>query len=128
MPVVTFRTLGKSATVPAGTSLLDAAAQAGVTITAPCGGEGVCGECRVRIDSSAHPVGTGACELVEHVPRGCLSPDELAEGWVLACSSRVIVDITVHATEQVAFISASLALTDRASSFNGENLLFEART
>lgn len=102
MPLVTFRPLGKSATAPAGTSLLDAAAQAGVTITAPCGGEGVCGECRVRIDSRVCPAGTGPDELVERVPRGCLSPDDLAEGWVLACSTRVIADVTVHVPEEVA--------------------------
>jgi uncharacterized 2Fe-2S/4Fe-4S cluster protein (DUF4445 family) len=72
--------------VPTGTSLLDAAAQAGVTITAPCGGEGICGECRVRVESGS----------VEHVPRGCLSADELTEGWVPACGSRIVGDVTIN--------------------------------
>ncbi len=95
MPVVTFhphessrgpKPVARVATVPTGTSLLDAAAEAGVVLTAPCGGEGVCGECRVRAQSGS----------VDYVPRGCLSADEMAEGWVLACSSRVAADVAIY--------------------------------
>lgn len=89
MPVVTFLPSQSSVTVEAGASLLDAAALAGVTITAPCGGEGACGECRVKIHSGA----------VECVSRGCLSPEELGEGWALACSSRVTGDVTIFIEE-----------------------------
>ena len=35
--------------VPSGTLLLDAVAQMGVQITAPCGGGGTCGKCRVEV-------------------------------------------------------------------------------
>lgn len=91
MPVVTFLPAGRSAAVASGTSLLDAAGAAGITLAAPCGGEGVCGECRTRIASGA----------VERVARGGLSPDEIAQGWVLACSSRVTGDVTVHVPEDV---------------------------
>jgi len=98
MPVVTFLPAGRAADVAVGTSLLDAAAQAGITITAPCGGEGVCGECRVRI----------AAGSVERVSRGCLSAEELARGWVLACSSRVVADVTVHVQPQEAAGAAQI--------------------
>ena len=90
MPVVTFAPDGQRVTVPAGTSLLDVAAQAQVTIHAPCGGEGVCGECRVRIETGS----------VERVPRGCLTAAEWAEGWALACSSRVSNDVTVRVVRE----------------------------
>ena len=76
--------------VPAGTALLDAAAAAGVHIAAPCGGEGACGECRVRVEAGS----------VEH-GGGCLRPADLAEGWVLACSSRVAGDVTIRVPELV---------------------------
>jgi uncharacterized 2Fe-2S/4Fe-4S cluster protein (DUF4445 family) len=96
MPIITFIPANRSIDVAVGTSLLDAAALAGVTIPAPCGGEGVCGECRVRVTSGA----------VERLERGGLSPDELAEGWALACSSRVLTDATIEviarSTEQEA--------------------------
>ncbi len=86
MPVVTFLPAGRTAAVAGGTSLLDAAAAARVTLAAPCGGEGICGECRVRITSGA----------VEEVARGALTREERAAGWTLACSSRVAGDITVE--------------------------------
>jgi len=86
MPVVTFLPAGRSTTVAEGVSLLDAATQAGVTLAAPCGGEGACGECRAQVESGS----------VERVPRGYLSADEVSDGWVLACSSRISGDVTVR--------------------------------
>jgi uncharacterized 2Fe-2S/4Fe-4S cluster protein (DUF4445 family) len=86
MLIVTFLPAGRSATVPTGTSLLDAAAAAGVRLAAPCGGEGVCGECRARVVA-----GTVDC-----VARGSLSREEISQGWVLACSSRVIADVSIE--------------------------------
>jgi uncharacterized 2Fe-2S/4Fe-4S cluster protein (DUF4445 family) len=86
MPTITFTPANRSVEIEAGTSLLDAAALAGVSLTAPCGGQGVCGECRVRVTRGA----------VERVQRGALTPDELAAGWALACSGRVAGDATIE--------------------------------
>ena len=49
MPLITFRPSCKMIDVPAGTGLVDAAREAGVSIEAPCGGEGICGKCQVRV-------------------------------------------------------------------------------
>lgn len=46
---VTFTGTGRSATVDAGSTVLEAAAAAGVSIYAPCGGKGSCGKCLVVI-------------------------------------------------------------------------------
>ena len=51
MPRVQFLPSGKTVQVPPGTGLLDAARQAGVEIESPCGGEGTCGKCIVRVTS-----------------------------------------------------------------------------
>lgn len=48
---VTFEPSGATAWVPAGTTVLDAGAVAGVMIPAPCGARGVCGSCGVKIRS-----------------------------------------------------------------------------
>lgn len=85
MPVVTFQPSGRQLTVEVGTSLLDASSQAGVSIEAPCGGEGSCGDCKVRLLTGK----------VEQVTRECLAPEDAAQGWVLACSSRVIDDVVL---------------------------------
>jgi uncharacterized 2Fe-2S/4Fe-4S cluster protein (DUF4445 family) len=89
MPTVLFLPRNVRVTMPAGTSLLDAASAAGVPLHAPCGGEGVCGECRVRVESGA----------IEHEPTGALSPAELAAGWILACHCRISDDVTLRVPE-----------------------------
>lgn len=90
MPVITFLPTQSPINVELGVSLLDAATAAGVTLTAPCGGEGACGQCRVKVASGA----------VERLASGCLSPEEWGEGWVLACSSRVTGDATILVPEE----------------------------
>ena len=49
--LVTFDTAAKPVSVPTGTLLIDAARQAGVEITQPCGGQGRCGRCTVQVTS-----------------------------------------------------------------------------
>ncbi|MEI7634582.1 MAG: ASKHA domain-containing protein [bacterium] len=86
MPRITFQPENRTVEVSSGTSLLDAASKAGLEIAAPCGGEGACGECRVRVTAGR----------MDWVARGCLSEQELRDGWALACSSRVTEDATIR--------------------------------
>ena len=48
---VTFLPENKRVEVEAGTTLLEAADEAGVYINSLCGGEGICGECRLQVIS-----------------------------------------------------------------------------
>ena len=80
MPLVLFTPSGQSADVPPGTELLDAARAANVQIEARCGGKGVCGGCLVRVVS-----GQADCDSP-----GNLSDAALADGYVLACRTRVL--------------------------------------
>jgi len=82
MPRVEFHPSGKVAQVGSQTALLDAARQAGVEIETPCGGEGTCGECVVRIVSGE----------VESRSPGTLPQAAIAEGCVLACATRLLDD------------------------------------
>ncbi|MCP4641738.1 MAG: DUF4445 domain-containing protein [bacterium] len=77
--VVKFEPLGRSAHVPQGTTVRDAAAQIGLAIDAPCGGKGTCGKCRVRITSDA-PAPNAAEFMV-------FSTEELDKGYRLACQT-----------------------------------------
>ncbi len=86
--LVRFVPSGREAYVLPGTRLVEAAAEAGLVLEVPCGGEGLCGRCRVRVVQ-------GATEpsLAEHQ---WLSHDELASGWRLACQSAVQGPMTVE--------------------------------
>ena len=73
-------------TVPENTTLIRAAMEAGVHVNASCGGEGVCGKCRVQIEQGRVEGGTG----------GRLSEQDEADGFRLACQSIVVEDLLVR--------------------------------
>ncbi len=73
--------------VVAGTSILDAARAAGVLIENLCGGDGVCGKCRVIVRRG----------IVDGGMAESLTREQIREGYVLACGatvkSNVIIDV-----------------------------------
>ncbi|MBY0369764.1 2Fe-2S iron-sulfur cluster binding domain-containing protein [bacterium] len=55
MPTVRFEPSGKTTEIKAGTSLYDAAIQAGLPVAASCAAEFVCGKCNMRVlEGSEH--------------------------------------------------------------------------
>jgi uncharacterized 2Fe-2S/4Fe-4S cluster protein (DUF4445 family) len=84
-----------------GTSLLRAAMDAGVHINASCGGEGVCGKCRVIVE--AGEVAGGLSEQI--------SPADRAKGYRLACRSVITADgvirVPVESTIDASVLSRS---------------------
>ncbi len=83
---ITFLPHNKVIDVPAGESVLHAAMEAGVYVNASCGGEGLCGKCRVVVESGEFEGGDS-----EH-----LSADDLEKNYRLACRCRVRSDLTVR--------------------------------
>lgn len=72
--------------VPAGELLLDAALEAGVFVPAACGGSGACAQCKVKVVQGK----------VTSLAMEKLDPAARAEGFVLACQSRVISDLVIE--------------------------------
>ena len=72
--------------VPDGETIIHAAMEAGVHINASCGGEGVCGKCRVRIEQGK--VEGGISEK--------LSQEDMDKGFRLACHAAVKGDLVVR--------------------------------
>jgi len=83
---VLFLPHNKRITIRDGESLIRAAMEAGVHINASCGGEGVCGKCRVIIEQG--DVDGGITEQ--------LSQEECAAGYRQACLSNVKSDTVVR--------------------------------
>ena len=83
---VTFLPHNREIDVPVGDSLIRAALSAGVHINASCGGEGVCGKCRVLIEQGQ--VAEGVSER--------LRPEDVAKGYRLACLCSVTEDVVVR--------------------------------
>jgi len=91
MVKITFLPDNAVVSVEPGTELLDAARQAGVSIQAPCGGKGACGKCIVKV-LDGH---------IESDSQGLLSQELEADGYVLACKSKVIdSELTIEVPRQ----------------------------
>ena len=71
--------------VPTGTLLTEAARASGVEIVQPCGGQGRCGRCAVRITNGE----------VRRRSTLRLSAEDVAAGYALACQSVVEGDVSV---------------------------------
>ena len=83
---VTFLPHNRTVEAAEGDSLIRVALQAGVHVNASCGGEGVCGKCRVIVES-----GTVEAGLSER-----LSEEDKEEGYHLACLSTIKEDTTIR--------------------------------
>jgi uncharacterized 2Fe-2S/4Fe-4S cluster protein (DUF4445 family) len=77
----------KEIEVEEGTTLQEAAEKAEVSINSLCGGEGLCGECRVQIIN-------GKAQPDKHT-LGFLTGEEIEQGFVLACQTKVMDNLTV---------------------------------
>jgi len=96
---VTFQPSGRSGYVLPGTSLIEAAGRMGVILQTPCGGQGTCGKCRVRL--------VGESEADERSMAadggGLLSKEEIAQGIRLACQTRVDAPMVVDVPRESTF-------------------------
>ncbi|MBK7621519.1 MAG: DUF4445 domain-containing protein [Kineosporiaceae bacterium] len=74
--------------VPAGVTVFDAASWNGIAIDSTCGGHGTCRKCKVRVIGGSVPV--------SRLDPRAFSPDQLRQGWRLACLAAAQHDLTVE--------------------------------
>ncbi|MGB5985703.1 MAG: ASKHA domain-containing protein [Desulfobacterales bacterium] len=86
MVTITFLPHNRPVKVAPGTNLIQAAMEAGVHINASCGGEGLCGKCRVLIEAGGVEGG-----ITEKLDAG-----DIEKGYRLACKASVVEDVTVR--------------------------------
>jgi len=82
---VTFLPFDISINVPERTKIADAVKKADLPLPFPCGGEGTCGDCAVRITN-----GTFKAK-----PTATLSDQLITDGFVLACQTEITDDLTI---------------------------------
>jgi len=82
---IVFNPMGKVIEVEQGTVLLNAIREAGIRIRSICGGNGECGTCKVILNK-------GEVSRLSSKYDKWLSPQEVSEGYFLACQIRVLSD------------------------------------
>ncbi len=100
MPKITFLPDGKVYQAEKGALIQTIAEQAGVTISYPCAGKGVCGKCLIKIEKGA----------VDFENNGKLPKELQDKGFVLACRAKV--------AESDAEIFVTEALVDELGQFS----------
>jgi uncharacterized 2Fe-2S/4Fe-4S cluster protein (DUF4445 family) len=88
--IVSFDTAMAPVHVPTGTLVIEAAGLAGLNINQPCGGQGRCGRCAVRVVDGR----------VRHRSTLRLSAERIAQGYVLACQSVIEGDVSIAVPPQ----------------------------
>ena len=73
--------------VPGGVTVFDAASWNGIAIDSTCGGHGTCKKCKVRITEGDVPV--------SKLDSRAFTPDELRDGWRLACRIQTASDLSI---------------------------------
>jgi uncharacterized 2Fe-2S/4Fe-4S cluster protein (DUF4445 family) len=96
------------AAVEAGTNLLEAVREAGIDLGSPCGGNGTCGKCAVKITSGNF----------RHQDDFHLSEELKASGYVLSCRISVESDLTVEIPVQSRMTKHKVVLSEKHSSEN----------
>jgi uncharacterized 2Fe-2S/4Fe-4S cluster protein (DUF4445 family) len=76
--------------VPTGTMISEAARLAGIDISQPCGGQGRCGRCAVRVMQGQ----------VRRRSTLRLSSEDVAAGYALACQTVIESDVLIHVPPQ----------------------------
>ena len=103
MPAIICQPSGKTIEAPLGADLLDALRKGGVEIESPCGGKGTCGKCVVRI--------TGG--QADSDSLGALSGEEVAQGYALACRTRLREQsLSIEIPEQAGLAGGKFGDTD----------------
>ena len=88
-----------------GESLLEVARKTNVAIDAPCGGNGACGKCKVKLVG-----GTLDSKKTIHI-----SDEEYAAGWRLACISKIIDDVEVLVPDIASAYKSRMKMADLSS-------------
>lgn len=102
---VTFDPHRRTVKVDPGTDLMSAAIKAGIVLNAACGGEGLCGKCRVIITKGGYRA----------EPSRFISAEDRRKGVVLACQT--IVDSDLEVTVPSASVEAHEKLSHESEEF-----------
>jgi uncharacterized 2Fe-2S/4Fe-4S cluster protein (DUF4445 family) len=101
---VIFRPEDKEVEVEKGSTLLEASRKAKVFVSSICGGDGICGKCRLIIKEGK----------VNTNPTTLLNRDEIRKGYALACQSTIQGDVEVEVPPE-SRIEEKKILVDRDS-------------
>ena len=85
---LSFTPADRDVRVPPAVTVFDAASWNGIAIDSTCGGHGTCKKCKVKILDGTIPVSP--------MDQRAFNPEQLTEGWRLACLAAVHTDLRIE--------------------------------
>lgn len=104
--IVDFEPIGKRVEAKAGITILDAIRQAGLPITADCGGLGLCGQCRVIVRQQLESLAP-----ITPTELNWFTETELTAGYRLACEAVLLGDVRVDLPSSSLILGQRLQVT-----------------
>ena len=101
---ILFNPLNRQVEAQRGENLLEIMRDAGIRVESLCGGKGMCGKCKVILES-------GDIQKVSKTPDKFLSHEELEQGYYLACMVKVQGDCTFTIPTESRIDSPKILLT-----------------
>jgi len=102
---IVFQPSGRRGDIEKGKTLLEASQELGVDINALCGGKGMCGKCKVKIEEGRFEklgIQSSMAHLTAWQPseEKFIDQKEKAEGYRLACAAKLKGDVLVYLPEE----------------------------
>ena len=104
---VTFYPEGERVEARRGATLLEIAKEGGIFIASICGGDGICGRCRVIIKGGE----------VEAAPTTLLTREEIQRGYALACQTKALGEVEVLIPPETRAEGAQILIDEDAQRF-----------
>ncbi len=100
---INFEPIGRRVPCREGASIWEVARDAGLGIASVCSGKGTCGKCKIRVTS-------GKVSPLTEQERKKLKPEEIAQGYRLACQTKPCEAISVHVPPESLIVSQRLQI------------------
>lgn len=110
MHKIIFLPEGKEIEVDDGVSILEAAQKTGIFINNLCGGNGVCGKCKVQVKNGGIHADRNSMSL--------LSKEEISQGYVLACQTSIRSDMEIVIPPESSLEGGQILLDEEPLSYS----------
>jgi len=107
---ILFKPEGKEVHITEGKTILEAANQAGIYINSECGGEGVCGRCKVQIMEGEFEKSPSSMTF--------FTSDEIQQGYVLACQTKINSHLVISVPSQASLEDEQILTTGTTLSYS----------
>jgi uncharacterized 2Fe-2S/4Fe-4S cluster protein (DUF4445 family) len=102
---VVFQPIGRRGEAPQGKTILEISQEFGVDLESPCGGNGTCGKCKVKLEEGffeKYNINSNSANLspITEKEKQLLTQEEQLQNYRLACCTRITGDVVISVPDE----------------------------